>query len=89
MVHLAHFVDVIMQGRNLHFFFGQDGAGLVKRPRKIIAIIVHRNVGILRSIEAATLPVAQPLVHPANNVACDICHELRAGGLIGMHIVLQ
>ncbi len=75
-MHLPNFVDVVVQRGHLRLFFSQNGAGLVERPGKVIAIIVHGNVGILRRIESTSLAIAEPLIHPANDVARHLRKKL-------------
>ena len=88
-MHLPDFIDVVTQCRHLCLFLGQHGARLLERPGEIVPVIVHRDVGILRCIEPAALPLAQPLVHPANDVARHVREELIARRLISVHIVFQ
>ncbi len=68
-MHLADFIDVVAKSRGLQFVFGEHGTRLIDRPGEVIAIIIHGNVSILRSIKAASLAVTQPLIDPANDVA--------------------
>ena len=89
MVHLADFVDVVAQTRDRRFFFGQDGLHLRPRPGEIVAIVVHRVVGILGGVKAATLAVTEPFIHPADDVAGHRGEEFRAGHLVGVDIILQ
>jgi hypothetical protein len=88
-MHLPDFVDVVMQGRDLRFFFRQDGASFIERPGKVIAVVVHVDIGVLRRVEAAALAVAEPLVHPADDVARHVRKELLAGRLIAVHVIFQ
>ena len=69
VVHLANFVDVIVQAGYARFLFGKNSLRFLQSPGEVIAVVVHGVVGILRGVEAAVLAVAEPLVHPANDVA--------------------
>ena len=89
VMHLADFVDVIVQGRHFGLLLRQHGAGFFERPGEVIAVVVHGDVGILRREEAAALAIAEPLVHPANDVAGHAGEEFLAGGLIAVHVILQ
>ena len=88
-MHLPDLIDVISQRGNLRFILCQHSSRLVQGPSEVIAVIVHVDVGVLRSIESAALAIAQPLVHPADDVSRYICKELFPGCLIGVHVVLQ
>ena len=68
-MHLADFINVVAKCSDLQFVLGEHGTRLLDRPGEVIAIIIHGNVGILRSIKAPSLAVTQPLIHPANDVA--------------------
>ena len=89
VVHVANFADVVVSGRDLQFIRREDGTRLFQRPGEVIAVVFHRVVGILGTVEAAVLAVAEPLIHPANNVARHRREERNPGGLIGTDIILQ
>ncbi len=89
VMHLADLVDVIVQRRNLRFVFREHSAGFVQCPGEVVAIVIHRNVGVLRSVKTAALAVAQPLIHPADDVARHASKKLRAGGLVPVYVILQ
>ena len=89
VVHFANFIDVITQTGDFRLFFSQDGFGFFQRPRKVVAIVVHRIIGILRGIEPAVFTIRKPFIHPANDVARNLGKKFRAGHLISVHIVLQ
>ena len=89
VMHVPQIADIVIGPGNLHLFRGEHGRGFGPRPGKVIAIVVQIDVRILRSIEAAPLPVRKPRVHPTDDVlgyprglGVDIALE-------GMHIVLQ
>ena len=88
-MHLADFVDVIAQRCHLSFFFRQHGPRLVQRPGEVVAVVLHRNVGVLRSIKSAVLTIAQPLVHPADDVLRDIREQLFTRSLVPVDIILE
>ena len=88
-MHVADFADVVVSRGDLEFVGVEHRAGLVQRPREVVAVIVHRVVGVLRSVEAAALAVAQPFVHPANDVSRHRRKERNARRLVGVHVVLQ
>jgi len=71
------------------FFGGQDRRGFVARPGKVIAVVVERNVRVLRGVEAAALLVAEPLLHPAHDVFGN-GREFRLNeGLEGVDVIRQ
>ena len=89
VVHLANFADVVVKRDDLELLLIENRLGFVASPREVIAIVVEADVGILRSVETAVLAIAEPVVHPANDVAGDVCEERIAGDLVGVNVVLQ
>jgi hypothetical protein len=89
VMHLADFIDVVIEAGNLRFLFGENFLRFGNRPCEVVSIIIHGVIGILRGIEAAMGAVAQPFVHPADDVGGYIGEKLRAGGLIAVHVILQ
>ena len=81
-------MSIVQRGR-LELFVAQNRLGLVDGPGEVIAIVVEIDVGILRGVEAAVLAVAEPLVHPADDVARHVRVELVAEDLVGVDVVLQ
>ena len=67
----------------------EDRLGFCNRPGEVVTIVIQIDVGVLRGIEAAALAIAKPLVHPANNVAGDMCVKLIAEYLVSVDVVLQ
>ena len=57
-MHLADFIDVVVQASNFGFFFVQDRLGLVHGPGKVVSIVIHGIIGVLRRVESAVLPIA-------------------------------
>ena len=88
-MHLADFVYVVVQRCYARLLFAEHGASFSERPGEIVAIVVHGNVGVLRGVEAGAFAVAEPFIHPANDVAGDSGEEFQAGCLVGMHIIFQ
>src|SRR5271166_3810631 len=78
-----------MQRRCLKFVGSEYSPGFVRSPGEVVAIVVEVNVGVLGGVEAAAFTVAQPLVHPAHNVASNMEVILVAEHLVSVYIVLQ
>ena len=78
-----------MQRRRLEFVLAQDSFGFVDCPGKVITIVVKIDVGVLRSIKSAVLAIAQPLVHPADNITGHVRVEFIAEHLVRVNVVLQ
>ena len=68
-MHVPGFLNVVMKRGDGSFLFAQCRFRFFESPGEVIAVIVHRIIGILRSVEAAMGAVAEPFVHPANHVA--------------------
>ena len=89
VVHLADFVDVVMQCCHGQFMFAQHRVGFVESPGEVIAIVIHGIIRILGSVEAAMLLIAEPDIYPADDVARHLGKEAEAGYLICVNVVLQ
>ena len=89
VVHLAHFFNVIVKAGNFEFVVIENRAGLVPGPGEVIAVVVQVDVGVLRGVKSAAFTVAQPLVHPAHDVARDVGEEQIACRLVAVDVVLQ
>ena len=89
VLHVAYLADVVVGGRDAELRGGEHFGRFVQSPGEVVAIIVQREVGVLGCIESAAFAVAQPLVHPAHDVAGDAGKLRLAEGLVCVHVVLQ
>ena len=67
VVHLAVSFHVVIEFDDASFFGCQDGANFIKRPSKVVPIIVQRIIGILAGVKAAVFPVGQDFHHPTDD----------------------
>ena len=89
VVHLANFVDVVVEAGDLRLLVGKYFLRFGQSPSEVVAVILHGVVGVLRGVKPAPFAIAEPLVYPANDVAGHLGEELGTGGLAGMHVILQ
>ncbi len=89
VVHVAEFADVVVQLRDAQLLGRKDRRGFFARPGKVVAIVIERNVGVLRRIKPAALLVAQPLIHPAHDVLRNGCKLWLDEGLKRMNVVAE
>ena len=89
VMHVADFLNVVIARSDCRFLFGEHSFGFRERPGEIVAVVIHGKIGVLRSVKAAVGAVAEPFIHPADDVAGDGREEHVARHLIGVHIVLQ
>ena len=89
VMHVPNFQNVVVERRDRELIRAQRCFRFRQRPGEIIAVIVHRIVRILRSVKAAASAVAEPFIHPADNVARHPGKKLIPGCLISVHIVFQ
>ena len=87
VMHVPDFLNVVVQRRHRCLIFAQRRFRLLQSPGEIIAVILHRIIRILRSVKAAVRVVAEPFVHPANDVARHLREKFLPGRLISVHIV--
>ena len=88
VMHLASFLDIEMQRGHLELFVVQDRLSFPQGPSEVVAIVIEIDVGILRGVEAAVLAIAEPLVHPADNVAGHVRVELITEDLVRVDVIL-
>ena len=90
VVHVAEFADVPVQRWRRRVFGGvQDGAGLVQRPGKVIAVVVEVDVGILRGVEAAALAVGHDGIEPGDDLARCLAEVFADEALKAVHVIAQ
>ena len=89
VMHLARFLDIEMQRGHLELLLAQDRLGFPQGPGKVVAIVIEIDVGVLRGVEAAVLAIAEPLIHPADNVAGHMRVELITEDLVRVDVILQ
>ena len=89
VVHVSHRLDIEVRRCRLKFLRRQHRSGLIARPCKVVAVVVQRVIRILRRIEPAACAVAQPLVHPAQDVLRHPCELRLDKALERMRVVLQ
>ena len=89
MVHIPNLADIVVGPRDRKFLLRQHLRRLIPRPRKVVAIILKRVVRVLRCVKPTQLPVAQPRVHPPDNLLRHPGHLRLDKRLERMHIVLQ
>ena len=87
MVHLAPRFHVVIQLHHARFLGGKSRTQLLKRPGKIVAVVIERIIGVLAGVEAALRLVGEDLVHPADDSFGDFAEERITGHLPGVEIV--
>ena len=88
-MHVPDFLNVVIEHRHRCLVFAQRRFRFLQSPGEIIAVILHRIIRILRSVKAAMRAVAEPFVHPADDVARHLREKFLPGRLISVHIVFQ
>ena len=89
VVHIAHQADVEERLNDRHLLRCQHVGGLIACPRKVVAVVVKRVVGILRGIEAAMFPVAHPRIDPGDDLTGNAFALRLAKALVRVHVIPQ
>ena len=89
VVHVAEFADVPVARGHRQLVRVQNGARLIERPRKVVAVVVEIDIRILRSIEAAALAIGHHRIEPRNNLLGCLAEIRPHEALVAVHIVAQ
>ena len=68
-MHVADRSDVVVGLGEFEFAGFEDGGGFGARPGEVVAVVVEREIGVLRGVEAAVDMVGEPVGHPAQGGA--------------------
>src|SRR5208337_2277340 len=88
-MHLAQLANIPILRGEIQLSGVENGAGLFERPRKVVAIVVEANIGILGGEESAALAVGHGRVEPRYDLSRGFEEVLAYIALEAMNVVAQ